>query len=42
MYVYLIKLKKTPFTARFTAESDAEFSITPKSGILEPFGTDGT
>ena len=26
----------------YTAESDAEFAISPKSGLLEPFGTDGT
>lgn len=30
------------FNARFTPESDAEFAISPKTGILEPLGSDGT
>ena len=30
------------FTANFTAESDPEFSVFPKSGVLESYGRDGT
>ncbi len=26
------------FTSGFTAESDSEFTVVPKSGILEPYG----
>jgi hypothetical protein len=30
------------FTAYFTTESAAEFLVYPKSGLLEPYGKDGT
>ncbi len=30
------------FTSKFTPDSDAEFAINPKSGLLEPYGSDGT
>ena len=30
------------FTARFTPDSDPEFSVMPRSGDLEPIGRDGT
>lgn len=30
------------FNARFTSDSDAEFSVSPKSGLLEPYGNEGT
>lgn len=29
------------FNARFTSESDAEFSISPKTGLLAPYGNEG-
>lgn len=30
------------FSARYTGESDPEFAVTPATGILEPYGRDGT
>jgi primase-polymerase (primpol)-like protein len=30
------------FKAYFTSDSDMEFSISPKSGDLEPFGREGS
>eukprot|EP01017_Pseudomicrothorax_dubius_P047657 TRINITY_DN8583_c0_g1_i5.p1 TRINITY_DN8583_c0_g1~~TRINITY_DN8583_c0_g1_i5.p1 ORF type:complete len:454 (+),score=135.08 TRINITY_DN8583_c0_g1_i5:255-1616(+) len=30
------------FVAGFTPESDSEFSVMPKTGLLEPYGKDGT
>lgn len=30
------------FGAKFTPDSDPEFSVTPTTGILEPYGRDGT
>ncbi|KAL4497051.1 hypothetical protein ABPG72_002207 [Tetrahymena utriculariae] len=30
------------FSAKFTPESDPEFAVTPSTGILEPYGRDGT
>lgn len=32
----------TPFTASFTPDSDAEFTVMPKSGNLESYGREGT
>lgn len=32
----------TPFKAYFTPDSALEFSVEPKSGLLEPFGSGGT
>lgn len=31
-----------PFTATFSPESDSEFTVFPKSGMLESYGRDGT
>ena len=36
------KKAPSPFTARFTQESDSEFRVEPASGILEPVINDGT
>lgn len=32
----------TTFVAKYTSESDPEFSISPSTGMLEPYGRDGT
>lgn len=32
------KKKNAAFSAKFSMESDSEFSVTPKSGILLPYG----
>lgn len=31
-----------PFTAKFTSDSDPEFSVMPKQGVLQPSQKDGT
>lgn len=30
------------YSAKFTSESDPEFSVSPTTGLLEPYGRDGT
>ena len=36
------QIKYSDFQARFSIDSDPEFSVSPKSGILEPYGREGT
>ncbi len=36
------KKEYSNFSAKFSAESDPEFSVQPKSGLLEPYGQEGT